>query len=370
MITAGRGSRSRRFGIRLWGSHSSIEAASATTKLPAAAPAVIGTARAGNWYGVRCVSLAVSTAAPIEPTASACCPTVAYSRIGASSRISATVRGPYGSIRCTVLWAAWRDSTSSRGGVPTHATSLAPASGSSPISANGAPPAISSTLTRDDSAIAARVPSPATATRGRSTGAKPGASEAGCATTADRNTAECRRGSGARGCRPATRDPRRPPGRGARPAGAGRAPGTRARPRRGTRGADLVGEPGADPDADRELRPRPGDEADPDLRGRWAAPVRDVVAEDADDLGRQPDVVGVAPQRAERRHRHHEPCRRRTARRRPADPRSAPRRRASGSRRCRRATIPCGSVNRPIRLHAEGPATARPRSRARRRSAA
>lgn len=69
-----------------------------------------------------------------------------------------------------MLCAAWRDNTTSRGGAPTHATSLASASGSTPISANGAPPGSSSTTARAGSMIAASVPSPATATRARPAG--------------------------------------------------------------------------------------------------------------------------------------------------------------------------------------------------------
>lgn len=76
VMTAGRGSLSLRLGIRACGSHSSIDPASATMKFAPAAPAVTGTPRDGNWYGARWVSVAVSTAAPTAPTASACAPTL------------------------------------------------------------------------------------------------------------------------------------------------------------------------------------------------------------------------------------------------------------------------------------------------------
>ena len=184
VIDAARGRRSRRFGIRCCGSHSSIAPATATTNWRAAAPAAPGSPRAGNWYGVMLASPAVSTAAVRAPIASAYGPTVVRIRIDASIRICATHCGPGwpGSTRCTVLCDAPRTSTSSRDGGPTHATSVSSGAPSSAISVTGVARASSTTTIRRGSTMAASVPSGAATTRAPSAARYGDVSLASCPT--------------------------------------------------------------------------------------------------------------------------------------------------------------------------------------------
>ena len=68
------------------------------------------------------------------------------------------------------------------------------------------------------------------------------------------------------------------------------------------RRADPIVEVRADGDRDRVLGPHAADHADVSLCGRWTAHVIDIVAEDADRLGHQLELLGLAVQRQERRH--------------------------------------------------------------------